>query len=253
MFITNVELKTYLDGLLRVNEISDYCPNGLQVEGKTNIGKIVTGVTASQALVDAAIDVGADAIIVHHGYFWKGESQAITGMKKRRLWALLNNDVNLLAYHLPLDVHPEYGNNRRLGDLLAIQDITAYNGVKPTGVVMQGTLPQPTDVLTLKSQLESIVKRSVLCEGPADKPIQSVAWCTGGGQGFIENAVEIGVDAFITGEVSEQTVHTAREMGITFFAAGHHATERYGIKALGEHLASHFDVDVEFIDIDNPA
>lgn len=253
MSITNLELLNYLDGMLRVNEISDYCPNGLQVEGTSKIEKIVTGVTASQALVDAAIEAQADALIVHHGYFWKGESQVITGMKRRRLSALLSNDVNLYAYHLPLDVHPEFGNNRQLASLLNIQNVSAVSGVKPVGVVMQGNLEKETDGASLQSQLQSILGRAVLLEGPSTKPISTLAWCTGGGQGFIEQAVELGVDAFITGEVSEQTVHTAREMGITFFAAGHHATERYGVKSLGEHIAQHFNVSVEFVDIDNPA
>lgn len=253
MSITNLELLHYLDGMLRVNEISDYCPNGLQVEGTNKIEKIVTGVTASQALVDAAIDAKADALIVHHGYFWKGESQVITGMKKRRLSALLANDINLYAYHLPLDVHPEFGNNRQLASLLNVQNVSAVTSVKPVGVIMQGNLEKETDGTALQSQLQKALGRDVLLEGPATKPISTLAWCTGGGQGFIEQAVDLGVDAFITGEVSEQTVHTAREMGISFFAAGHHATERYGVKSLGEHIAQQFDVPVEFIDINNPA
>ncbi len=253
MSVTNLELRTYLNELLRVNEVGDYCPNGLQVEGNRNIKKIVTGVTASQALLDKAIEKEADAILVHHGYFWKGEAQPIVGMKKKRLTTLLVNNMNLFAYHLPLDVHPELGNNRQLGNLLGVEQITAASGVKPTGVVMQGKLPFPTMPNDVKNSLEKHLGRSVLLEGPLDKEINTVAWCTGGGQNFIEQAVELGVDAFITGEVSEQTVHTAREMGIVFFAAGHHATERYGVKSLGEHLASHFDVIVDFVDIDNPA
>ena len=253
MSISRLELQNYLDGMLRVSEISDYCPNGLQVEGTGNIEKIVTGVTASQALVNAAIEANADALIVHHGYFWKGESQAVTGMKKRRLSALLANDLNLFAYHLPLDVHPEFGNNRQLASILDIQNISAVTGVKPVGVVMQGNFEEPIEGLALQAKLQELLGRDVLIEGPMSKPISTLAWCTGGGQGFIEQAVELGVDAFITGEVSEQTVHTAREMGITFFAAGHHATERYGVKSLGEHIKQQFDVSVEFIDIDNPA
>ena len=252
MSITRLELQNYLNGLLRVNEINDYCPNGLQVEGTDKIEKIVTGVTASQALVDAAIDAKADALIVHHGYFWKGESQVISGMKKRRLSALLADDINLYAYHLPLDVHPEFGNNRQLASLLDIQNISAVSSVKPVGVVMQGSFEEEIEGAALQAKLQELLGREVLIEGPVSKSISSVAWCTGGGQGFIEQAVELGVDAFITGEVSEQTVHTAREMGITFFAAGHHATERYGAKALGEFLAREHHLDVTFIDIDNP-
>ena len=253
MSITNLELKTYLDGLLRVNEISDYCPNGLQVEGKVKIQKIVTGVTASQALIDKAIDVNADAILVHHGYFWKGETQVITGMKKKRIAALLANDINLYGYHLPLDVHPEYGNNRQLGDLLQVENIRAATQIKPVGVVMLGELAESMSASTLQEKLQRLLGRQVLVETTEGSTLTSIAWCTGGGQGFIESAVELGVDGFITGEVSEQTIHTAREMNISFFAAGHHATERYGIKALGEHIKEHFAIDVEFIDIPNPA
>jgi dinuclear metal center YbgI/SA1388 family protein len=251
--VTNQALKTYLDGLLRTHEISDYCPNGLQVEGVTEITKLVTGVTASKALIDEAIKRNADGIVVHHGYFWKGESQTITGMKKQRLKTLIENDINLYAYHLPLDVHPELGNNRQLADLLGIKNIAAVASVKPTGVLMQGEFENALSSGELRDALGSLLSRAILLEGSEAKPIKTLAWCTGGGQGFIEQAVELGVDAFITGEVSEQTIHTAREMDIAFFAAGHHATERYGAKALGEHIESHFDVAVEFVDIDNPA
>lgn len=253
MSVSNQELNLFLNGLLRSSDISDYCPNGLQVEGKREIERIVTGVTASQALIDAAIAAKADAILVHHGYFWKGESQAIAGMKRQRIKALLSHDINLYAFHLPLDVHPELGNNRQLGQLLSIENIQAVAGVKPTGVLMQGTFGKPLTTQSLSQWLTDKLGRDVLAEGERDKVLRTVAWCTGGGQSFIEQAVDAGVDAFITGEVSEQTIHTAREMGISFFAAGHHATERYGIKALGEHVAAHFDVDVNFIDIPNPA
>ena len=253
MSVTNQALKIYLDGLLRANEISDYCPNGLQVEGTKEIRKLVTGVTASKALIDEAIKRNADGILVHHGYFWKGESQTITGMKKQRIKALIESDINLYAYHLPLDVHPEFGNNRQLADLLGIKNIAAVTSVKPTGVLMQGEFDTVFSAGELRNSLTSILGRSILLEGSEAKSVKTLAWCTGGGQGFIEQAVELGVDAFLTGEVSEQTIHTAREMDIAFFAAGHHATERYGAKALGEHIASHFDISVEFVDIDNPA
>jgi dinuclear metal center YbgI/SA1388 family protein len=251
--LTNIELTNYLNTLLKSNEISDYCPNGLQVEGATSVSKIVTGVTASQALIDCAIDEGADTLIVHHGYFWNGENQTISGMKKNRIKALLQHDINLYAYHLPLDVHCIYGNNQQLGRLLEIDDICAVEQVKPQGVLMQGRLTHSISALELQSRLKVALERDVLMESPSDKLISRIAWCTGGGQGFIEQAVEAGVDAFITGEVSEQTIHTAREMGISFYAAGHHATERYGVKSLGNHLADTFDVDVTFIDIPNPA
>ena len=253
MALTNIELTNYLNKLLKSDEISDYCPNGLQVEGAASVAKIVTGVTASQALIERAIDEGADTLIVHHGYFWKGENQTISGMKKNRIKALLQHDINLYAYHLPLDVHSIYGNNQQLGRLLGIDDIRAVEQVKPLGVLMQGRMQHSLSAVELQSLLKVTLEREVLMESPSDKLISRVAWCTGGGQGFIEQAVEAGVDAFITGEVSEQTIHTAREMGISFYAAGHHATERYGVASLGDHLADTFDVDVTFIDIPNPA
>ncbi len=251
--VNNQDLKVYLDGLLRVNEISDYCPNGMQVEGVKDIANIVTGVTASQALIDEAILRKADAIVVHHGYFWKGESQCITGMKKQRLKSLIENDINMYAYHLPLDVHPELGNNRQLADLLDIENVAALSSVKPIGVVMQGEFPVAITAAELKDRLKAVLGRSILLEGAEEREIKTLAWCTGGGQGFIEQAADLGADAFITGEVSEQTIHIAREQNIAFYAAGHHATERYGAKALGEHIASQFDVTVDFVDINNPA
>jgi len=246
-------LVSYLDELLASNEISDYCPNGLQVEGASTVKNIVTGVTASQALIDTAIAMKADAILVHHGYFWKGERQPITGMKKTRIKALLDNDISLIGYHLPLDVHPKMGNNAQLGKLLGVDNIEPVSGVKPKGVLMKGTLAEPCSHHAFISRIENVLGRKALGECVNDRPISSVAWCTGGGQGFIEQAVEAGVDAFVTGEVSEQTIHVARECGIHFFSAGHHATERYGVKALGEHLSEQLDVTVQFVDIPNPA
>lgn len=174
MSITRLELQNYLDGMLRVSEISDYCPNGLQVEGASKIEKIVTGVTASQALVDAAIEAKADALIVHHGYFWKGESQVIAGMKKRRLQALLLNDINLFAYHLPLDVHPEFGNNRQLASLLGIQNISAVSGVKPVGVVMHGNFEEEIEGSALQVKLQKLLGRDVLIEGPVSNLYRSL-------------------------------------------------------------------------------
>ncbi len=253
MTIATTEMKAAIDELLSSAAISDYCPNGLQVAGKATIAKIITGVTASQALIDKAIARRADAILVHHGYFWKGEDATITGMKRRRIKALLEHDINLLAYHLPLDIHPQLGNNAQLGQLLSVNHVRPLAGVKPEGIVMHGELDSPLTPQALADKLTQALARTPLVAGPEDKMITRVAWCTGGGQGFIEQAVAAGVDAFITGEVSEQTVHTARECDVVFFAAGHHATERYGVKALGEYLAAHYPVSVEFIDIPNPA
>lgn len=248
----NTKLLAYLDELLQPWLFRDYCPNGLQVEGKTDIHKVVTGVTASQALIDAAIDVQADAILVHHGYFWKGENQVITGMKRNRIRALLTNDINLFAYHLPLDGHPVLGNNAQLAKLLGIEGNEPVEEGNTQSVIRRGCFVNGIDINTLEERIRSQLNRKPLVEAAGKDRIHTVAWCTGGGQGYIELAAQQGIDAFITGEASEQTIHTAREMGLHFIAAGHHATERYGAKALGEHLATELGLSVEFIDINNP-
>ncbi|CCQ09963.1 FIG137478: Hypothetical protein YbgI [Pseudoalteromonas luteoviolacea B = ATCC 29581] len=246
------KLVNHLNELLKPFQINDYCPNGLQVEGKDTIKKLVTGVTASQALIDAAIEKGADAIVVHHGYFWKGEDQTVTGMKKRRLQALLKHDVSLFAYHLPLDVHPELGNNAQLGELLGISIERPLEPWNKSSVAVKGKLSQPITVEAFAALIEEKLGRSPLINKAGDHLIQTVAWCTGGGQSFIDLAASQGIDAYLTGEASEQTIHSSNEQNIHFFAAGHHATERYGVKALGEYLAEQFKLDVEFIDINNP-
>lgn len=247
------ELVDYLDAILSPQTINDYCPNGLQIQGSEQINHIVTGVTASQALIDKAIELCADAILVHHGYFWKNETQVIKGMKYRRIKALMLNDLNLLAYHLPLDIHATLGNNAQLGKLLGFTDIQPLALTSPQGIVMQANLDEPYTGTQCQALLTHHLQRHCLhLSPPSDKPIKTVAWCTGGGQHYIEQVAELGIDAFISGEVSEQTTHTVAEMDVHFFAAGHHATERYGIKALGEHIAAQFDCTVSFIDIDNP-
>ncbi|OHU86740.1 MULTISPECIES: Nif3-like dinuclear metal center hexameric protein [Pseudoalteromonas] len=240
-----------LTELLKPDAIRDFAPNGLQVEGAENIRKIVTGVTASQALVDTAVELQADTILVHHGYFWKGESQVITGMKKRRIATLLANDINLYGYHLPLDIHPELGNNAQLAKLL---DIEVLGGLEsgPTSVPVHGRLRTPMSGEVFAEKIATVLNRKPLINIVRDKPIETIAWCTGGGQGYIDLAASRGVDAYLTGEASEQTIHSSNEQGIDFFAAGHHATERYGIKALGEYLAEQYGFDVTFTDIDNP-
>lgn len=244
-----VNLERIINQELNVESFKDYAPNGIQIEGKQNISKIVTGVTASQALIDEAIKRNADAIIVHHGYFWKGENPILRGMKHKRIKSLLMHDISLLAYHLPLDAHPTLGNNAQLAKLFDIETKGFISDLVPFGEFKRDLTWQE-----LSEQLESVLQRKPLHSGSTTpRSIKTVAWCTGGGQGFIEQAAEFGVDAFISGEVSEQTVHIAREMGLHYFAAGHHATERYGVKALGEWLAKNYHLDVEFVDIDNPA
>ncbi|MGX8940476.1 type 2 GTP cyclohydrolase I [Symbiopectobacterium sp. Eva_TO] len=245
----NSELETVINQQLNVVAFQDYAPNGLQVEGRDNVQRIITGVTASQALLDVAVAQQADAVLVHHGYFWKNESPVISGMKRRRLKTLLANDINLYGYHLPLDAHPELGNNACLAALL---DITVLGEIEQ--LLPYGELTQPVSGEALRERLETRLGRSVLhCGDNAPSQITRLAWCSGGGQGFIEQAARFGVEAFITGEVSEQTIHIAREMGLHFYAAGHHATERGGIKALGEWLAQQHGLDVTFVDIPNPA
>lgn len=245
----NSELETVINQKLNVAAFQDYAPNGLQVEGRENVQRIITGVTASQALLDVAVAQQADAVLVHHGYFWKNESPVISGMKRRRLKTLLANDINLYGYHLPLDAHPELGNNACLAALL---DISVRGEIEP--LLPYGELSVPVSGDSLGERLETRLGRSVLhCGDNAPSQITRLAWCSGGGQGFIEQAACFGVDAFITGEVSEQTIHIAREMGLHFYAAGHHATERGGIKALGEWLVQQHGFDVTFVDIPNPA
>lgn len=245
----NSELERLINEKLNSSAISDFAPNGLQVEGREEIRKIITGVTACQALLDEAVAQQADAIIVHHGYFWKSEPAVIRGMKRNRLKTLLANDINLYGWHLPLDMHAQLGNNAQLGRLLGIE---TQGEVDP--LVPWGTFPTALSGVELASWLELRLGRTPLwCGDTGPDEIRRVAWCTGGGQGFIDNAARFGVDAFITGEVSEQTIHSAREQGIHFYAAGHHATERGGIQALSEWLTSETDLEVTFIDIPNPA
>jgi dinuclear metal center YbgI/SA1388 family protein len=245
------EFNQLLNDILKPHLIKDFCPNGLQVEGTNEIKKIVTGVTASQALIEAAIEQQADAILVHHGFFWKGESQPITGMKKRRIGALLANDINLFGYHLPLDIHPVVGNNAQLAKLL---DIEIETGLEPTSnsVAMKGRLKTPLSGEDFADKIAKVLNRTPLTSLVRSAKIETIALCTGGGQGYIDLAADQGIDAYLTGEASEQTIHSSREQNIDFFAAGHHATERYGVKALGELLAQEHGFDVIFIDIDNP-
>jgi len=251
--LTN-ELEKYLNCLLKPEKIKDFTPNGLQIQGANRVNKIVTGVTASKALIERAISEEADAILVHHGYFWKNESYVIRGMKHDRIKSLLMNDINLFAYHLPLDIHPTLGNNAQLANMFAIKDVTPLELGNPVSVAMQGSLEQETQAEEFAQLINNTLERECLhISAPSNKPIKTIAWCSGGGQGYIELAAEQGIDAFLTGEVSEQTTHIAHEMDIHFFAAGHHATERYGVQALGEHLAKEHGLDVVFIDIDNPA
>ena len=251
--MNNLELERLLNEKLSTDRINDYAPNGLQVEGKAEIKKIITGVTASQALIDYAVAQQADTVLVHHGYFWKSENPCIRGMKGKRIKTLLVNNINLYGYHLPLDVHPELGNNAKLAQLLGIDDLQPLEN-SATSIPVWGTLKEPVTTEEFAQRIEQVLQRKpLICTENGPHLIRKIGICTGGGQGYIDLAAAQGCDAFITGEVSEQTIHSAREQGIHFFAAGHHATERYGIKALGEWLAAEYGLNVEFKDIDNPA
>jgi dinuclear metal center YbgI/SA1388 family protein len=243
------ELNDYIGRLLEISRFRDYAPNGIQVEGRAKILRIATGVTASQNLLEAATAWGADAILVHHGYFWRNEDLAITGIKKRRIAHLLQHDVSLLAYHLPLDAHPELGNNAQLGARLGL---LAKGNFGEQDIAWHGELQHPQTLGQFAGNVENSLQRSPLAIGDNNRKLHRIAWCSGGAQGYFEQAVALGVDVFLTGEISEQNVHVANETGVAFIAAGHHATERYGIRALGEHLAKVFNIEHHFFDMDNP-
>ncbi|MDH1054820.1 Nif3-like dinuclear metal center hexameric protein [Aquipseudomonas alcaligenes] len=239
------------DRFLNAARIADYCPNGLQVEGRPQVRRIVSGVTASQVLLDAAVEAEADVVLVHHGYFWKGEDARVTGMKRRRLQTLLGHDISLLAYHLPLDLHPEVGNNVQLARQLEITVEGPLDPDNPKVVGLLGSLAEPMTARDFARRVQEVLGREpLLVEGAG--MVRRIGWCTGGGQGYIDDAIAAGVDLFLTGEASEQTFHSARENGVSFIAAGHHATERYGVQALGDYLARRFAIEHLFIDCPNP-
>ena len=243
------ELDRYLDGLLEVSRFRDYCPNGLQVEGRSEIRRIVSGVTASLELIDAARGAGADAILVHHGYFWKGEDPCLTGTRRARIASLMAHELNLFAYHLPLDAHAELGNNAQLGMRLGLAETGRF---ADQDIGFRGRLNAPMRLDAFGAHVKHRLGREPLVIGDPAREVQNIAWCTGAAQGFFEEAIRLDPDAFVSGEISEQQVHLARESGVAFIAAGHHATEKYGVQALGEHLAAHFGLEHRFIDIPNP-
>jgi dinuclear metal center YbgI/SA1388 family protein len=247
--INRTELELYANKLLEINRFQDYCPNGLQVEGRNMIKKLATGVSASLAFLEAAQDWAADAVLVHHGFFWKNESARITGWKYRRLRVLLANDISLFGYHLPLDAHPTLGNNAQLGLQLGWQ-VDGHFGADALG--WTAILHTPITLAALVTQVGKVLGRPPLVLGETERMVRRVAWCTGAAQGFFDEAIRAGADVYLSGEVSEATTHLAREAGVAYLAAGHHATERYGVQALGAHLADTFQIAHRFIEIDNP-
>jgi dinuclear metal center YbgI/SA1388 family protein len=242
------ELAGYLDRLLDCGRFRDYCPNGLQVEGRAGIRRIVCGVSASLTLLQAALAADADAVLVHHGWFWRGEDGRVTGIRRARLKALLENDLSLFAYHLPLDAHAEFGNNAQLARRMGwtVDGRFAEQDVGFLGRTT-GTAGGLADRLALE------LGRLPLLVGDPARAVERIAWCSGGAQGYFEQAIAAGADVYVSGEISEQTTHLARESGVPYIAAGHHATERYGVQALAAHLAQRFGIDCRFVDIDNPA
>lgn len=250
------DFKTLLqafDQLLQPDTFKDYGPNGLQVQGKARIRNIVSGVTASRELIDAAIEAKADAIFVHHGLFWRGQDGRVVGWMKERLQRLLAHDINLYAYHLPLDAHPQLGNNAQLGQVLGLQ-ADAWCGDQNLVWVGESRHGQVFDnAMVLAAHLETCLGRSVTTVASEEKSLKRVAWCSGGAQSYFEAAIAQGVDAFITGEISEPQAHIAKETGVAFFACGHHATERYGAPAVASHVAASLGLEHRFIDIHNPA
>ncbi len=251
--IDRTELLQTFDTLLQPERFRDYGPNGLQVEGRAAVGKIVSGVTASRALIEAAIAARADAILVHHGLFWRGHDGRVTGWMKQRLALLLAHDINLIAYHLPLDAHPDLGNNAQLGLHLGLQTQARF-GEQELGFMGQAQAGlEFANAQALAQHLKTRLNRSVTLVEAAPRAIKKIAWCSGGAQGYFEDAIAAGADAFITGEISEPQAHYARESGVAFLACGHHASERYGAPAVAAHVAEQLGLAHEFIDIENPA
>ena len=246
-------LVTDLDLYLNSSSFKDYCPNGLQIAGKVEINTLISGVTANQALIDAAIDSNADAVLVHHGFFFKGESEAIVGIKKNRIAALLKNDISLFAYHLPLDLHAELGNNVLFGHAMGWQDQEVFSMLGVDGLGRAATFATPISPGELGQQLAGVLQRDPQhLSTTKNSKITKVAWCTGAAQDGIVDAYMHGANAFISGEVSERTFAQAQELGVHYFVAGHHATETFGARALGEYCAAKYNLQHEFIDIVNP-
>jgi dinuclear metal center YbgI/SA1388 family protein len=249
MSISRFELLTACNNLLQPQRFKDYCPNGLQVEGIEHISRLALAVTANQGAIDAALQWGAQALLVHHGLMWKGDDGTVTGHRKMRLATALNADLNLLAYHLPLDAHPTLGNNAQLGVRLGLNQVSALDS---EGILVAGSLLQACLASEFAAHVSARLDRAAQLIGNSTKPLQRIAWCTGGGGSYFEAAIAAGVDAFLTGEASEQHVHIACECGVPLILAGHHATERYGVQALGAQLRSDFDLDIRFFEIDSP-
>ena len=241
-----------MDALLQPERFKDYCPNGLQVEGRSEIRKWISGVTASQALIEAAVAAQADAIFVHHGLFWRGYDGRVTGWMRQRLGLLLAHNINVFAYHLPLDAHPTLGNNAQLGKRLGFTGRASF-GAQQLGWLGDAPAAVMASPHALASHIEASLGRPVTLVAGEAGPMRRLAWCTGGAQGYFEDAIAAGAQVFVTGEISEPQAHIARECGVSFIACGHHASERYGAPALAAQVSAECGLEHLFIDIDNPA
>lgn len=247
--VTAVELENCLDEVLDASRFVDYCPNGLQVEGERPIARLASGVTASRAFLQAAIDTGADAVLVHHGWFWRGEDPRIVGVQRERIRLVLAAGLHLFAYHLPLDAHPVLGNNAQLAAVLGWK-LDARTG--ENGLIAWHDLASTMSADEIAHRLEAGLQRAPLAVGALDRPIRRIAWCTGAAHDWLDQAIAGGADAYVSGEIAERTTHLAREAGVVYFAAGHHATERYGVQALGAHIAERLGIEHVFVDDANP-
>ncbi len=247
-----IELIERLDALLDASRVKDYCPNGLQVEGRGEVRRVLCGVTASQPLLDHAVAGGYDAVFVHHGYFWKGEDGRVNGIRRQRLKTLLANDISLIAYHLPLDLHPELGNNAQLGRLMGWRPDGRFADQELGWIGRPAESDAPESAEQLGRSIAARLGRDPLLVGDGARKVRRVAWCTGGAQGFFEQAIAAGADLYVSGEISEQTVHLARESGVPYIAAGHHATERYGARAIAAYLGDSLGLAADFVDLPNP-
>ncbi|MDH3325817.1 MAG: Nif3-like dinuclear metal center hexameric protein [Gammaproteobacteria bacterium] len=246
------DIVKFANTYLNIDQFDDYCPNGLQVEGGHNVTKILTAVTASQAVLDGAVEQGVDMVMVHHGYFWRGEAEPITGLKYKKIRTLIDNNISLLAYHLPLDAHPECGNNAQLAKLLGVKVRSCF-GPGKIQLVVSGELAEPIPVYLFVEQVRRVTGREPLHIGAdKNKLVRTVGICTGGAQNYFSSAIDYGVDIYVTGEVSEQNFHMAIESGVDFISAGHHATERYGVQALGDVLCNKFSIQANYFEISNP-
>lgn len=249
--ISRQDLLQWCDAQLQTHTFRDYAPNGLQVEGTKQIRKIITAVTASRAAIEHAAEQGADTLLVHHGMFWKSEPVTLTGWKRERIAILLKNNINLIGYHLPLDAHPEWGNNAQLAKMFNWQPEKQFGEQNLLNI---GTLPENQNTLEkLLICLEKTLGRKPVYVGELSGSLKKIAWCSGGAQGFFQDAIDAGADVYITGEISEPQFHLANETGVAFVSAGHHATERGGVQALGAAIQAHFGVEVAFFDEANPA